>query len=144
MRRKGMLVALLMIVAGLGMVAYPYFKQKQAEGRAPVQGTVTGADGEPLVGALVRFHASELRNGAVETVSCVSQAEGRFACQAFPGAYRVTLLAAPPLGQRPKDAPPQPRVPPGVPTRYTSTKDTPWEVHVPRGGKVDVELRVEK
>jgi hypothetical protein len=133
------------VVAGLllGLALGAAACQKKPPAEVPVKGRVKGANGQPLAGAVVRFHAAPGRAGARRTVSCVTAADGTFEARALPGTYKVTLLAVP-KGAATDPDPKATGPPPGVPALYASPAQTRWEVEVPAGGKDDVALEVKK
>ena len=120
-------------------------------GHAPVEGRVT-LDGQAVEGAAVYF-----RPGAVgEDAGGITDADGRFRLNGpkaegvLPGLYWVTVSK--------KQYPPGMKVPSAkemsfalsakmievLPKRYTLPDKTPLRVEVPRGGKKDVLVELEK
>jgi hypothetical protein len=83
------------------------------------------------------------------SVICPTGADGSFTGRCAPGHYKVTVLPLP--GTPAKDqekgkekaAPPAPSMPVGVPERYGSIKETPWELDVPAQGKSGILLKIE-
>ena len=131
------------VVAGLLLgLALTAAACRKRPAEVPVKGRIKGANGQPVVGAVVRFHAVGDK-GAGRPLSCVTGPGGAFEGQAQPGTYKVTLLAVP-KGNAADPGPKAGGAPPGVPARYASPADTPWKVEVPAEGKDDIALNVEK
>jgi hypothetical protein len=116
-------------------------------GPPQVAGRVEDSDGNPLAKVAVKFHAQDEKNKGT-SVTCMTQADGTFTGRCAAGRYRVTLLAVfaelPKAQEKDKGkaALPSPALPAGVPERYGSVQDTPWEVIVPSGGRSGVVLKV--
>jgi hypothetical protein len=120
-----------------------------SSGPPEVKGRVDDSDGQPLAHVSVKFYPLDEKNKGTSLI-CLTQSDGTFTGRCAPGRYKVTVWAAPapapkfPEKDKGKAAPPPaPTPPPGVPERYGSFKDTPWEVDVPAGGKTGIVLKVE-
>jgi hypothetical protein len=139
----------LLLVLSLLSVASCQAPAPPRSGPPEVKGRVEDSQGQPLAHVAVRFYALDEKNKGT-TITCPTRADGTFTGQCPPGHYKVVLWAVPaePPKAADKDkakaALPTPKVPPGVPERYGSSKETPWEVDVPTGGKTDIVLKVEE
>jgi hypothetical protein len=115
--------------------AYLYFRGGAPDGPArpvEVKGRLEDAEGEPLPGLSLRFHAQDEANRAGPSLLCLTQPNGEFVGRCLPGRYRVTLSVPPGKGKGAVK----------VPARYKSVAETPWEVKVPPGGASGVVLKL--
>ncbi len=117
-------------------------------GPPEIKGRAVDSDGNPLARvALVFLPQDEANKGT--RVTCVTKADGTFTGRCPPGRCKVTLSAlsaSAPKEDKPdkgKPAPRTPKLPPGVPARYGSATETPWDVDVPAGGQSEIVLKVE-
>jgi hypothetical protein len=118
-------------------------------GEAEVRGRVEDSWGRPVAHGAVRLYPLDEKNKG-RTVICLTKSDGTFTGHCVPGRYKVTLWAAraptpskAAQREKGKPAPPKPTMPAGVPERYGSFEETPWEVDVPAEGKSAVVLKVE-
>src|ERR1700722_4303747 len=104
-------------------------------GPPEIKGKALDADGNPLTRVALTFLPQDEANKGTR-VTCLTQKDGSFTGRCSAGRYKVTLAAVssgPPQApekDKGKPAPPSPSLPPGVPARYGSEKDTPWAVDV--------------
>jgi hypothetical protein len=117
-------------------------------GPPEVKGKVVDSDGNPLARVGVVFLPQDEANKGLRVLG-LTQPDGSFRAACPLGRYKVILTgvaADPPKMEekgKGKVAPPKPSLPAGVPARYGSEKETPWEVDVPAGGKSGLVLKVE-
>jgi hypothetical protein len=117
-------------------------------GPPEVKGRVKDADGNRIGRVAVKFHPTDEKNKGM-SLTCMTQTDGTFSGRCAAGHYKITVLAVPamptdvPEKGKEKVAPPAPSLPPGVPKRYGSVEETPWEVDVPAQGKSGIVLKVE-
>ncbi len=140
------MILVVAILAGAGCQKPP--PPRGALGPPEIKGRALDSDGNPLVKvSLVFLPQDEVNKGT--RVICLTQPDGSFVGRCSPGRYKVTLAAVPSGASKAdktdKDAPARrtPSLPFGVPARYGSATETPWEVEVPADGKSDIVLKVE-
>jgi hypothetical protein len=109
---------------------------------------VEDSEGKPLARVGVKFHPLDEKNKGT-SVTCMTQSDGAFTGRCAAGRYKATILPVqitPPKAEekdKGKSTLPAPTLPAGVPQRYGSLKDTPWEVDVPAAGKTGIVLKIE-
>jgi hypothetical protein len=138
----------LIVILSLFTVASCQGPPPAPSGPPEVKGRVEDSGGKPLARMAVKFHPLDEKNKGT-SLTCQTQPDGSFTGRCAAGRYKVTLSAVwtvPPKGEeksKEKTPMPAPKLPPGVPERYGSVKETPWEVDVPAGGKSGIVLKVE-
>jgi hypothetical protein len=125
-------------------------KKKPPE-KVTVEGKVVSADGKPVTGLLVKFHPQEDVNKTDNPADFLSK-QGTFRFQCLPGRYKATLAPVALHGHVPSGpgAVPgpgpvnTPKLPAGIPSKYLSAPESPWEVDIPVGGTQDVVLTLKR
>jgi hypothetical protein len=135
------------VVVGLALVVVVLTagcRKKTPPQPVDVAGKAEKADGKPLAQVLLRFHPQDPGSDQAAP-TCATGADGAFTVRAVPGTYKVTVTGIPLNTGGPGPggiAAPSTGALSGVPPAYQSSKDTPWEVVVPEGGKSDVALKL--
>jgi hypothetical protein len=135
------------VVFGLALVAVVLTAgcRKQPPQPVDIKGKAEKADGKPLAGVLLRFHAQEAASNQA-ALSCATQADGSFSTRGVPGNYKVTVGAIPTrVGGSPATGSVEGTGKtslPDVPAIYQSLTETPWDVTVDEGGKTDIVLKL--